>query len=103
MKGRAGNITKGRGNSMKATQIQGQSTLTSFLEHKIISRTRSSNDFPNSSNKNNSYTTAVGSLNNYVGNKTTEASNETGGRTQQLSGEINLKEDFVRRDTIGQN
>ena len=88
---------------MKTNQIQGQSKLTSFLEHKLISRTRSSNDFPNSSNMNISYTTAVGSQNNYVGNKTTEASNETGSRTQQLSGENTLMEDLVRRDTIGQN
>ena len=74
----------------------------SFLEHKKNSMTPSV-DFQNSSVKYDIHTTVAGSCKIYVGNKTTEAANKTGGETEQLQGTTNLKNYFERKDTIGQN
>ena len=74
---------------MKISQIQGQSYIMSFLAPKLFSMTPSTESFPNSSNQIDYNTTAVCSCDIYVGSKTKEASNSTGGEAQQLSGRTN--------------
>ena len=86
LKDKATPNTRRKGKSfLKHSQIQGQQKIMSFLEPKLNSRTPS-NFFPNSSVQTKNVTTAVGSCENLVGLKTTEARNSTGGQTEQLSG-----------------
>ena len=102
VKDKAVKTPRRKGNSTSISQIQGQSKILSFLEPKNNSMTPSI-PFPNSSVIISNNTTDADSCTNLVGNKTTEARNETGGGTEQLTGESNLKTVFVRDDTIGQN
>ena len=102
LKENAVTITKRKGKRTNFSPIQGQLGIKSFLERKNNSMTPSVN-FQNSSVSNDNYTTVADSCEIYVGNKTTEAENKTGGETEQLQGTTNLKNYFERKDTIGQN
>ena len=102
VKGKAGINTRRKGKNITKSQIQGQSKILSYLEPKIIPMTPSIS-FPNSSVDISCNTPDADSCTILMGNKTTEATKETGGETEQLKGEINLKNQFVSDDTIGQN
>ena len=84
IKDRAAPSTQRKGKALKISQIQGQPKIMSFLEPKTFSKTPST--FQNSSVQIDNSTQAVVSYENLVGSKTTEASNSTGGETEQLSG-----------------
>ena len=76
--------TKKKGRARNIPQIQGQINIKSFLEPKSNSMTPSVFKFPNYSTINEN-TATVGLSETLMGNKTTEASNVTGGQAQQLS------------------
>ena len=76
-----------KGKSMDKILQQGQISIKSFLEHKNMQMTPSISTCQNSSIINNSQnTTVAGSSKIYLGEKTIEASEVTGGRAKQLSG-----------------